>query len=111
MLRSAPLHEALEGSSVTPYLRRRVTVLTAVAAAATLALTSLSVQPASAEPTQHIPNGDFTAGTTGWWSTDNAPISATDGQLCADIPGGTANAWDVSLGHNDIPLANGAAYQ
>jgi endoglucanase len=85
-------------------------VLTAATAAAALALTSLTVQPASAEPTQHIPNGDFTTGTTGWWSTENAPLSATGGQLCADIPGGTANAWDVSLGHNDIPLANGAAY-
>ncbi|GAA0569578.1 hypothetical protein GCM10010172_62400 [Paractinoplanes ferrugineus] len=95
---------------MTPHLRRRVTLLTSVAAAATLALTSLTVQPASAEPTQHIPNGDFTTGTTGWWSTDNAPIAATGGQLCADIPAGTTNAWDVSLGHNDIPLADGAAY-
>jgi endoglucanase len=74
-------------------------------------MTSLSVQPASADPTQHIPNGDFTSGTTGWWSTDNAPLSATDGQLCAAVPGGTTNAWDVSLGHNAIPLIDGAAYR
>ena len=92
-----------------PYLRRRVTALIAVSAAATLALTSLTVQPASAEPTQHIPNGDFTTGTTGWWSTDNAPISAAGGELCAEVPSGTSNAWDVSLGHNAIPLADGAA--
>ncbi|GIF02758.1 glycoside hydrolase family 9 protein [Actinoplanes siamensis] len=96
---------------MTPYLRGRVTALTVAAAAATLALTSLTVQPASAEPTQHISNGDFTTGTTGWWSTDNAPLSATGGQLCAEVAGGTTNAWDVSLGHNGIPLVNGAAYE
>ncbi|MFI5937902.1 glycoside hydrolase family 9 protein [Actinoplanes sp. NPDC051494] len=96
---------------MTSYLRRRVTVLTAVAAATTLTLTCLTVQPASAEPAQHIPNGDFSTGTTGWWSTDNAPLSVVGGQLCAEVPAGTGNAWDVSLGHNDIPLADGAAYE
>ncbi|GAA0466994.1 hypothetical protein Ade02nite_93150 [Paractinoplanes deccanensis] len=96
---------------MTPHLRKRVTALAAAAVVATVALTSVSVQPASADPVQHIPNGDFSTGTAGWWSTDNAPISATDGELCAAVPGGTTNAWDVSLGHNDIPLVNGAAYR
>ncbi|MFG1996314.1 glycoside hydrolase family 9 protein [Actinoplanes sp. NPDC048988] len=96
---------------MTSNLRKRVTALTAAAVVATVALTGLSGQPASAEPTQHIPNGDFSAGTTGWWSTDNAPLSGAGGQLCADVPGGTANPWDVSLGHNDIPLIDGAAYR
>jgi endoglucanase len=96
---------------VTPHLRRRATVLASATAAAMLTLTSLTIQPASAEPTQHISNGDFTTGTTGWWSTDNAPLSATGGQLCASVPGGTANAWDVSLGYNGVPLADGDAYR
>ncbi|AGL16685.1 glycoside hydrolase family 9 protein [Actinoplanes sp. N902-109] len=96
---------------MTPHLRRRVTMLTAAATAAMLALTSLTANPASAEPAQLIANGDFATGTTGWWSTDNAPISAAGGELCADVPGGTTNAWDVSLGYNDVPLVAGAAYR
>jgi endoglucanase len=95
---------------VNPHRRRRVTASLAVGAAAILALNFLTAVPASAEPVQHIPNGTFTAGTTGWWSTDNAPVSVVDGRLCAQVPGGTTNAWDVSLGHNSVPLIDGAAY-
>ncbi|GIF41726.1 glycoside hydrolase family 9 protein [Actinoplanes xinjiangensis] len=95
---------------MNPHRRRRVTTSLAAGTAATLALTLLTAAAASAEPVQHIPNGTFTSGTTGWWSTENAPISVVDGRLCAQVPGGTANAWDVSLGHNGVPLIDGAAY-
>ncbi|GIF10161.1 glycoside hydrolase family 9 protein [Actinoplanes teichomyceticus] len=95
---------------MNPHRRRQVTASLAAGAATTFALTFLTAAPASAEPVQHIPNGAFSSGTTGWWSTDNAPISIVDGQLCAQIPGGTTNAWDVSLGHNDVPLIDGAEY-
>jgi endoglucanase len=104
-------HEVLEGTSVTPYLPRRISLLTAAATAATVALTSWTAQPASAEPTQLITNGDFATGTTGWWATENAPLSAAGGQLCATVPAGTTNAWDVSVGYNDVPLVDGAAYE
>ncbi|GAA3934874.1 glycoside hydrolase family 9 protein [Actinoplanes auranticolor] len=95
---------------MTPHRRRRAARLIAASAAAGLGLTLLTAQPAAAEPVQHIPNGSFTSGTTGWWSTENAPISVVGGRLCAEVPAGTTNAWDVSLGHNDVPLINGAAY-
>ncbi|HYN93333.1 MAG TPA: glycoside hydrolase family 9 protein [Pilimelia sp.] len=95
---------------MTPHRRRRATVLSAAGAAAALALTLLTAQPAAAAPTEHITNGTFTTGTAAWWSTANAPISAVDGRLCAEVAGGTANAWDVSLGHNGVPLVDGAPY-
>ncbi|MEE6259132.1 glycoside hydrolase family 9 protein [Plantactinospora sonchi] len=72
--------------------------------------------PAYAEPdrslasTEHIVNGTFTDSTAPWWSTENVPLSLVDGQLCAEVPGGLANPWDASLGHNAIPLADGANY-
>ena len=85
-------------------------MLVAAGAAATVALTSMTAQPASAAPTQHISNGTFSTGTAGWWSTANAPISVVEGRLCAEVAGGTTNAWDVSLGHNGVPLIDGAPY-
>jgi endoglucanase len=95
---------------VNPHRPRQALASLAASAAAVLASTVLVAVPAAAEPVQHIPNGSFGSGTTGWWSTENAPMSVVDGRLCAEIPGGTANAWDVSLGHNDVPLIDGAAY-
>jgi endoglucanase len=63
----------------------------------------------SAAPEQ-IVNGTFDAGTAPWWWTQNTAGSVVDGQLCANVPAGTANAWDVIIGQNDIHLRNGASY-
>jgi endoglucanase len=66
--------------------------------------------PAAAAPVEHITNGTFDAGTSPWWATANTTLAVRDGRLCADVPGGTANPWDVAIGHNGIPLVDGAAY-
>ncbi|GIH08011.1 hypothetical protein Rhe02_60780 [Rhizocola hellebori] len=81
----------------------------ALIAAALLAITSAAA-PVQAAPVEHIVNGTFTSGTDPWWSTANTSLSATGGQLCAPVPAGSVNPWDVSIGHNEIPLIDGAAY-
>ncbi len=68
-----------------------------------------SASAAWAAPTEHIANGTFTDGTDPWWATGTT-LSTRDGRLCADVPAGTANPWDVSVGHNAVPLADGARY-
>ncbi len=90
--------------------RLRRTVALCATTATALALTGLAASAAPAEATEHIVNGTFTSSTAPWWSTSNTPISVVNGELCAQVPGGTANPWDASLGHNGIPLVNGASY-
>ena len=75
-----------------------------------LALAGVTASTAYAQTTEHIVNGGFDDGTAPWWSTENAPLSVVDGQLCAEVPSGLANPWDASLGHNEIPLVDGARY-
>ena len=87
--------------------------LTLLAATALLLGGGTAAYAAPAEPhasTEHIVNGTFTNGTDPWWSTDNVTLSVVDGQLCAAVPGGLANPWDASIGHNGIPLVTGASY-
>ena len=83
---------------------------TSALVAITLAVLGLSGVPAYAEPVEHISNGTFDSGTDPWWATDNAPMSVVDGRLCVAVPGGAANPWDVAIGFNNVPLANGAPY-
>ncbi|MGQ4340394.1 glycoside hydrolase family 9 protein [[Kitasatospora] papulosa] len=65
-----------------------------------------------AEPgPEQISNGDFAAGTAPWWWTANAPSAVSDGRLCAQVPAGTANAWDVIVGQNDVPIVAGESYE
>ncbi len=90
--------------------RRRTTALLAAAAAAALATAGLVVIPAQAAVTEHIVNGTFDTGTDPWWATSNTAISAVDGRLCAQVPAGTTNPWDASIGHNGIPLVDGDSY-
>lgn len=67
-------------------------------------------EPAPAEGAEQITNGDFSAGTAPWWWTANTSGTVVDGRLCADVPAGTANAWDVIVGQNDVPLVAGETY-
>src|SRR5690606_12161460 len=77
-----------------------------------VALAVVAVPAAQAQDgVELIFNGDFEAGTAGWFSYGtSAPPEVVDGQFCADIPGGTENPWDIGLGQNDLPLASGEAY-
>ncbi|MFC7387527.1 glycoside hydrolase family 9 protein [Sphaerisporangium rhizosphaerae] len=108
---------------------RRWAASLALTAAATLAASALSSPAAQASgantaPTkaraavanadpdgpEQIHNGTFDSGSDPWWHTDNITFDTTGGRLCADIPGGTVNPWDVIIGQNDIPLVQGETY-
>ncbi|GIJ66027.1 endoglucanase [Virgisporangium ochraceum] len=78
----------------------------------TLVTSALLTGPALAEPgPEQIVNGTFDSGSAPWWSTANAPIAVVNGELCAEIPAGTANPWDAILGQNDIDLVQGEGYR
>lgn len=66
----------------------------------------------AAEGPELIVNGDFADGTTApwWWTADN-PGEVVDGQLCAEIPGGTTNPWDAIIGQDELPLTAGESYE
>jgi len=64
-----------------------------------------------AAPGNIIVNGTFDDGTTGWWSTASSPITIADGRACIDVPGGTTNRWDVSIGQSNVPLVQGESYR
>ncbi|MES0832484.1 glycoside hydrolase family 9 protein [Nocardiopsis tropica] len=85
----------------------------ALGAALALSATLLAASPVQAdeEPTEHIVNGGFDDGATGWWGSPSiAPEVTEDGRLCADIPGGTADPWDVIIGQDGVPLRAGESY-
>ncbi|NUS07422.1 MAG: glycosyl hydrolase family 5 [Nonomuraea sp.] len=78
-------------------------------------LTMVALSPAAAaqaadEGPEQIVNGTFDAGTAPWWSTGNTTLTVDGGRMCADIPGGTANPWDVIIGQDNIPLVAGETY-
>ncbi len=69
----------------------------------------LSASAAFAE--NQVTNSNFDSGLDGWWGTDNAVLNLVEGQLCVDVPAGTANPWDVIVGVNDLTLAQGTDYE
>ncbi|GAA1405552.1 cellulase [Catellatospora coxensis] len=85
-------------------------VLIALAAVAGLVSTSLTAAAASADGPEQIVNGTFTSGHAPWWGTSNITLDSSGGQLCADIPGGTVNPWDVIIGQDNVPLVAGDTY-
>ncbi len=82
-----------------------------LALATAAALVTLTPLPAAADGPEQIVNGTFDTGTAPWWSTGNTALEVEGGRLCADIPGGTANPWDVIIGQNDIPLVKDETYE
>ncbi|GAA1750376.1 glycoside hydrolase family 9 protein [Streptomonospora arabica] len=82
----------------------------AVTAASALALSLLAGAPA-AQAAELVVNGSFDDGKTGWWNTENAPAEVADGRLCADVEGGTANAWDAIVGQDGVSLTSGESYE
>ncbi|MFD2766093.1 glycoside hydrolase family 9 protein [Micromonospora eburnea] len=96
---------------MTPSRRR----LTAFAAATTLVLTGAAASPALAEvppdAPEQIRNGDFSAGTSPWFSYGTGDLGVVDGRLCTTVPGGLANPWDAGIGQDAVPLIAGAEYE
>jgi endoglucanase len=94
---------------VTRNPRRPALALTTTAVAV-LATVSLATAPAIAAPTEHISNGSFSSSTDPWWATTNVTMTNTDGQLCAEVPADTENAWDAIVGYSGLPLVKGDKY-
>ncbi|GAA0370832.1 cellulase [Micromonospora gifhornensis] len=91
--------------------RRRLAVLaaaTAVALAGTTAGTAYADPPADAP--EQINNGDFSNGSSPWFSFGTGPLGVVDGELCTTVAGGLANPWDAGIGHDGVPLIAGAEY-
>ncbi|MET8948966.1 glycoside hydrolase family 9 protein [Streptomyces sp. NPDC004542] len=91
-------------------MTRRRTALLAVTALLAAAFTALPAAQAGADETEQVRNGTFDTTADPWW-TNNVTAGLSGGQLCADVPGGTANRWDVAVGQNDITLVKGESYR
>ncbi|GAB3844489.1 cellulase [Micromonospora andamanensis] len=91
--------------------RRRLAVL---AAATAVALVGVSAGTAFADPPADAPeqirNGDFSDGSSPWFSYGTNSLGVVDGQLCATVSAGLANPWDAGIGHDALPLIAGAEY-
>ncbi|MET9256270.1 glycoside hydrolase family 9 protein [Streptomyces sp. NPDC003717] len=92
-------------------MRRPATALAGLAALLAAAVTALPAAPAGADETELVRNGTFDSGTDSWWTTPNVTAAASEGRLCADVPGGTANRWDAIVGQNDLALTAGQTYR
>lgn len=77
---------------------------------AALLSAGLLTAPAVAQGPELIVNGSFDGGTAPWWSSGTT-AAVVDGRLCAEIPGGTVNPWDVIVGQNDLTLQAGESYE
>jgi endoglucanase len=92
-------------------VKRRRTALVSLTALLAAAVTALPAAPAGAGETEQVRNGTFDNGTESWWASSNVTAAVSDGRLCADVPGGTANRWDAAVGQNDIALIAGESYR
>ncbi|MFG2357114.1 glycoside hydrolase family 9 protein [Streptomyces sp. NPDC048521] len=92
-------------------MQRRRTAMLPITALLAAALTALPAGPAGADEVEQVRNGTFDTATEPWWTTSNVTAGLSDGRLCADVPGGTANRWDAAVGQNDITLVKGESYR
>ncbi|MBX9392206.1 glycoside hydrolase family 9 protein [Streptomyces sp. TRM72054] len=88
-------------------MKRRRTALLSLTALLGTALTAL---PAEADEVEQVRNGTFDTTTDPWW-TSSVTAGLSEGRLCADVPGGTANPWDAAVGQNDLTLVKGESYR
>jgi len=65
---------------------------------------------APAQAANLVSNGGFAKGLDPWWLSPTFDVAFGTGELCAAVPGGTAELWDVIVGQNDIKLAAGKPY-
>ena len=86
-------------------------LFTTVALAATGALTGSAAYGQEPEAPEQIVNGSFDDGHAPWWGTANITLDSSSGQLCADVPGGTVNPWDVIIGQDNVALVAGETYE
>lgn len=89
-------------------MKRRRTALLSLTALIGAALVGLPASGAAADEVEQVKNGTFDTTTAPWWTTSNVTAALSDGQLCADVPGGTANRWDAAVGQNDLALVKGS---
>jgi endoglucanase len=57
-----------------------------------------------------VGNGSFSKGLDPWWLSPTFDVAFGTGELCAAVPGGTAELWDVIVGQNDVVLEKGKSY-
>jgi endoglucanase len=91
-------------------LRRPGRVSPGIAAAA-LAVALAGPGAAHADPAgpEQVVNGHFDRGTASWSAYATTSFGVVDGEGCALVPGGLANAWDAGV-VQDLPLVAGSAY-
>src|SRR5512139_1654174 len=63
------------------------------------------------QPAEQIVNGTFDSGHAPWWGSANISLDSAAQKLCAAVPGGTSNPWDVIIGQDNITLIAGESYQ
>jgi endoglucanase len=95
---------------IRPISRRRTAAIGATVALTAAALTALPIGAASAEEVEQAKNGTFETTTDPWYGA-GATLALSNGQGCIDVPGGTANRWDVAIGQNDVHLVAGESYR
>ncbi|MET7935147.1 glycoside hydrolase family 9 protein [Streptomyces sp. NPDC005322] len=61
-------------------------------------------------PLEKVFNGGFDEAADGWFASDEAPVSVVGGKLCADVPGGTSQPYEVIIGQNEIWLQKDKPY-
>src|SRR5215204_2369238 len=110
--RSQSRSAAPRGRPVIHNLRRwrRVAMIAGAAAVALVATTVVALQASAADDVEHIPGGGFDTGTGAWYAYPGSPPTVVDGQLCANVPGGSVNRYDAGIGLNGLKLRDGGAY-
>jgi endoglucanase len=74
-------------------------------------LAGTMVAASATQSAELVQNGSFDAGTQDWWWTQNIAPEIRDGRICADIPGGTTNPWDIIIGQDNLELEEGGHFR